>query len=69
MTQQRNSSIDHAKNRYADCSIAGNFASAEDNDDVACEKLIKGLYKINSDFDVPSMQGFGINEKNTELTQ
>ena len=59
-------SIDHAKNRYADCSRAGNFAAPEDNDDVACEKLIKGLYKINNDFDVPSMKAFGINEKNFE---
>ena len=59
-------SIDHAKGRYADCSRAGNFAAPEDNDDLACEKLIKGLYKINNDFDVPSMKAFGINEKNFE---
>ena len=59
-------SIDHAKDRYADCSRAGNFAALEDNDDIACEKLIKGLYKINNDFDVPSMKEFGINEKNFE---
>ena len=59
-------SIEYAKNRYADCSRAGNFAAPEDNDDIACEKLIKGLYKINNDFDVPSMRGFGINEKNFE---
>ena len=59
-------SIDHAKNRYADCSRAGNFSAKEDNDDIACEKLIKGLYKINNDFDVPSMKRFGINEKNFE---
>jgi alcohol dehydrogenase class IV len=59
-------SINHAKSRYADCSRAGNFAAPEDNDDDACEKLIKGLYKINNDFDVPSMKGFGINEKNFE---
>ena len=59
-------SIDYAKNRYADCSRAGNFAAPEDNDDIACEKLIKGLYKINNDFDVPSMKAFGINEKNFE---
>ena len=59
-------SIGHAKSRYADCSRAGNFASPEDNDDLACEKLIKGLYKLNNDFDVPSMKEFGINEKNFE---
>ena len=59
-------SIDHAKNRYADCSRAGNFAAPKDDDNVACEKLIKGLYKINNDFEVPSMKAFGINEKNFE---
>ncbi len=59
-------SINHAKSRYADCSRAGNFSAPEDNDDDACLKLIKGLYKINNDFDVPSMKGFGINEKNFE---
>ncbi len=59
-------SIDHAKNRYADCGRAGNFALPNDDDDIACEKLIKGLYKMNKDFDVPSMKKFGINEKNFE---
>ena len=59
-------SINHAKNRYADCSRAGKFALPNDDDDVACEKLIKGLYKINNDFDVPSMKKFGIDEKNFE---
>ena len=59
-------SIDHAKSRYADCSRAGNFASPNDDDDSACVKLIKGLYKMNKDFDVPSMEKFGINEKNFE---
>ena len=59
-------SIEHAKKRYADCSRAGNFALPNDDDDMACEKLIKGLYKINEDFDVPSMKTFGIDEKNFE---
>ena len=59
-------SIDHAKSRYADCSRAGNFALSTDEDNVACEKLIKGLYKLNNDFDVPSMKTFGIDEKNFE---
>ena len=59
-------SIDHAKTKYADCSKAGNFASPNDDDDTACEKLIKGLYKMNKDFDVPSMEKFGIDEKNFE---
>ena len=59
-------SFDYAKSRYADCSRAGNFSLSSDDDDTACEKLIKGLYKINNDFDVPSMKGFGIDKKNFE---
>ena len=59
-------SIDHAKDRYADCSRAGNFALPNDDNDTACKKLINGLYKINEDFDVPSMKTFGIDEKNFE---
>ena len=59
-------SIDYAKSRYADCSRAGNFAQLNDDDETACEKLIKGLYKMNKDFDVPSMRKFGIDEKNFE---
>ncbi len=59
-------SIDHARNKYADCSKAGNFALPEDNDETACNKLIEGLYKINKDFEVPSMKLFGINQKNFE---
>ena len=43
-----------------------NLHYSSDNDDVACDKLIKGLYKINKDFEVPSMKNFGINEKNFE---
>ena len=30
---------------------AGNFSLSSDDDDTACEKLIKGLYKINNDFE------------------
>ena len=59
-------SIDYAKSRYADCSRAGNFAQLNDDDDTACEKLVKGLYKMNKDFDVPSMRKFGIDERNFE---
>ena len=59
-------SIDYAKSRYADCSRAGNFAELNDDDNTACEKLVKGLYKMNKDFDVPSMEKFGIDERNFE---
>ena len=57
-----------AKEKYADCSRAGNFSLQEDDDETACNKLIKGLYKINKDFEVPSMKLFGINQKNLMLS-
>tara|TARA_Y100001970_G_scaffold146343_1_gene179722 strand:- start:5311 stop:6498 length:1188 start_codon:yes stop_codon:yes gene_type:complete len=59
-------SVEHAKSRYAECSRAGKFALLEDNDEVACKKLLSGLYKINKDFEVPSMKNFGIDQKNFE---
>src|SRR6056300_917060 len=59
-------SINDATSRYADCSRAGNFALSSDSDEEACKKLIKGLYKINKDFEVPSISSFGIDKKNFE---
>ena len=59
-------SVEHAKSRYADCSRAGKFALLDDDDDIACKKLLSGLYKINKDFEVPSMKDFGIDKKNFE---
>ena len=59
-------SIEHAKKRYADCSRAGKFALVDDDDDIACKKLLSGLYKINKDFEVPSRKDFGIDQKNFE---
>ena len=59
-------SINDATSRYADCSRAGNFALSSDSDEEACKKLINGLYKINKDFEVPSISSFGIDKKNFE---
>ena len=59
-------SFEHAKSRYADCSRAGKFALSDDDDDIACKKLLSGLYKMNKDFEVPSMKDFGIDQKNFE---
>ena len=59
-------SLGHAKSRYAECSRAGKFSSVDDDDDTACKKLLSGLYKINKDFEVPSMEKFGIDKKNFE---
>ena len=61
--------VDHIDN----CKIGGYYfwtanvyLNYDDDDDTACEKLIKSLYKMNKDFDVPSMKKFGIDEKNFE---
>ena len=59
-------SIDHAKSRYADWSRVGNFALQDDEDELACEKIIKGLYKMNDELDVPSMKKFRIDATHIE---
>ena len=42
------------------------FCLQDDNDEIACKKLINGLYKMNKDFDVPSIKTFGTNQKEFE---
>ncbi len=59
-------SILSAQKKYAECSRVGSFCLKNDNDEIACKKLISGLYKMNKDFDVPSIKTFGINQKEFE---
>ena len=59
-------SILSAQNKYAECSRVGSFCLKDDNDEIACKKLINGLYKMNKDFDVPSIKTFGTNQKEFE---
>ena len=59
-------SILSAQNKYAECSRVGSFCLQDDNDEIACKKLINGLYKMNKDFDVPSIKTFGTNQKEFE---
>ncbi len=53
-------SLDAALPRYADCARAMGFASAEDDEKGAAQKLVDGLYAFNKSMDVPSMETFGI---------
>ena len=53
-------SLAGASRRYADCARAMGFAGAADSDSAAGEKLLAGLYSLNSDLQVPSPAAFGI---------
>ena len=48
-------SLETATSRYAECGRAIGFASADDNDQLAAQKLVRGLYAYNQDLEVPSM--------------
>jgi len=47
-------SVDAAPARYATCARIMSWASDNDNDTLACEKLVTGLRQLNADLTVPS---------------
>ena len=51
-----------AVERYADCARAMGIANSDDSDDVANDKLLIELESLNTDLNVPSPEGFGINK-------
>lgn len=53
-------SIPAAPARYATCARAIGVAHADDNDQIANEKLITALIKINQELNVPSLAEFGV---------
>jgi alcohol dehydrogenase class IV len=53
-------SIPGCPERYADCAVAMDFAEADASIDVACEQLMKGLYTLCADLQVPSLSAFGV---------
>ncbi|MBT3789620.1 MAG: iron-containing alcohol dehydrogenase [Alphaproteobacteria bacterium] len=59
-------SLETATSRYAECGRAIGFASADDNDQLAAQKLVRGLYAYNQDLEVPSMSAFGIDQHEFE---
>jgi alcohol dehydrogenase class IV len=52
--------LGHALPRYASAARVIGFAAADDDDEVAGEKLTAGLMALNRDLDVPTPAGFGI---------
>jgi alcohol dehydrogenase class IV len=55
-------SLHGSVSRYAECARAMDLASLSDSDADAGIKLLDGLYRLNSDLQVPSPKTFGISE-------
>lgn len=55
-----------APERYATCGRAAGLAETGSDDDFANKKLLSGLFRFNYHLNVPSIQGFGVNEKSFE---
>lgn len=55
-------SIPSAPERYAECARAIGFAESNDNDQLACNKLIAGLKQFNQQLNVPGPKAYGIDE-------
>ena len=55
-------SIEAAPDRYADCARFMGVASAEDSDEVACQKLLDELRQLNKDLEVPTPKEYGIDK-------
>lgn len=53
-------SVDHARQRYADCARAMYVATAADNDQAACAKLVDALQALTAELQVPGPKAFGI---------
>ena len=56
-------SVPDAQPRYAHSARAMGMAAASDSDELAVEKLVAGLRRLNQDLSVPSPQAFGIAEQ------
>ena len=53
-------SIPGAPDRYANCARFMQVARASDSDEVACDRLLAALKKLNADLDVPTPKAYGI---------
>ncbi|MEP5764663.1 MAG: iron-containing alcohol dehydrogenase [Halieaceae bacterium] len=56
-------SVQGAPQRYAEAARVMDMAAADDNDELALEKLVAGLRQLNSDLEVPSPGSWGIAEE------
>lgn len=53
-------SVPYAQADYAQCANAMNITTSQMSDNQACEALIKALYRLNKQLQVPSLKQFGI---------
>ncbi|MEG2433417.1 MAG: iron-containing alcohol dehydrogenase, partial [Acinetobacter sp.] len=56
-------SIEAAPERYADCAKAIGIALEDDHHDIANQKLVQALIKINQDLHVPTLAEFGVSKQ------
>ena len=56
-------SISGSISKYANCSRIMGIANINDADDISNEKLIKELYELNKDLNVPSPKEYGIKKE------
>jgi alcohol dehydrogenase class IV len=52
-----------AAERYAECARAMRLASHDESAEAAIDKLVKGLYRLNQQLQVPSPRTYGISEQ------
>jgi len=55
-------SIPAQEERYSDCARTMGIAASDDSNNVACRKLVEGLFRRNEELQVPSPKKFGIAE-------
>ena len=53
-------SIRESPTRYADCAVALGVAQQNDSVDIANTKLVAFLHSLNQEFDVPTLEKFGV---------
>jgi alcohol dehydrogenase class IV len=53
-------SVHHASDRYAHCARTMGMATEADSDAQALDKLVAGLYQLNTDLTVPGPEAWGI---------
>ncbi len=53
-------SVDHAKEKYADCAVALGFAQSTDSTETAIQQLLQQLETLNQELRVPTLSEFGV---------
>jgi alcohol dehydrogenase class IV len=59
-------SVSGAPDRYATIAREMSLASAEDADDIACERLVDELERLNADLEIPSLSRAGVEREHFE---